>query len=1281
MKKIYIIFVFLFTGIQICSGAQDLYSSEVYAPSDYFITKWDLSKTGSSATSVFFGITVSGTVNYHWKTTDNSTSGTGTIPNGSTEATISGLPVNKTILLSIEPSNLKAFTIGNRPDKLRLTDVVQWGIVAWNSLQAAYYGCGNLNITAMDIPNLNNVKDMSYIFYSCSILNGPANINEWNTTHVTNMTSAFDRASSFDKNIGDWNMVNVTDMSNMFFLASSFNQNLINWNTSNVRYMTGMFYMASSFNQSIGSWPLNANVNLNGMLNYAGLDCKNYSATLISWSSSNVIPSNRSIGAYGLVYGTSSVSARNILISKGWSISGDTAGNGTCSIAIAPDSNNVLYVNTYVTAGNSTGSSWNNAIKELSDALKWARSQNNFTIAKPLKIFVARGLYRPLYNASDGNFSINGIQDNAFVMVKNVQLYGGFDPANGISDLTKDRIFGDNGTVLSGDLGVKDDVTDNTYHVVISSGDIGNALLDGFVITKGNASSLVNVIVNNKSIRRNYGGGIHINNSNIQILNANISGNSATSANSSDFAYGGGIYSESSYSRLRNVNIYGNIATSRNYPASGGGIYNNSSYPVLTNVTIANNSVKGYSMFNSIGGGISNANNSRPIIYNSIIWGNTRFDNSTASDIENSGTTQIIIKNSITQAFTTSNPSDNNLVNKDPLFINPLAGDFKLQPNSPAIDRGDNYLYKTYGGNLINDKDLADNSRSLGCRIDMGAYEYQDSELFAKWEDLSWSNTTGPTQGLGACINDNYYINSSFTTKNLKVTSGTLSIKPNVSVIVYGNITQQADNKIILESDANLVQTDNTAVNSSHKITVKREVHMRQLDYTYWGSPVNGQKLLNDSALNDGFSIGTPNNRIYNYNEPNDYFVAATDQNFIPGKGYAIRGKGSFDVNNLTASTYQYNGTINNGVYSVNVQKSKKTKINGVEYEHGYNLIGNPYPSNIDFDKFFNLGTNKSKIFGKVWFWTNVAPRLNQSGSGYNGNNYATLTLTGGSPPTTTQPNTGLTPDQFIKVGQGFIVQVRDLSNLTSPTVTHQLDFDNSIRTDQGGIFFNAKISNTSKDRFWLQLISPQQFTNTILVGYVNGATNDYDGDYDAEMMSIGDDALYTLLGSKKNQIEGRQYPLSTDDVIQLGTKYSEDGIYQISIAGKEGIFGSGQPVYLRDKLLNKTLNLSESGHNFQAVKGNDVNRFEIVYKPQSYLDTQNTLVNHIEVYKDESDFVVKSIKDLKQVQVFDMSGKLINALSKASNTLRISHQNFPNGTFILKIYGGDNIITKKIIK
>src|SRR5690606_20945420 len=176
--------------------------------------------------------------------------------------------------------------------------------------------------------------------------------------------------------------------------------------------------------------------------------------------------------------------------------------------SFTPGAGNILYVNQNVSGGNGSGDSWANAIPELADALRWARQRhdldNNWLQDDSLRIFIAIGSYQPLYNAADGAYTTDGGRDNSFVMVKNVQLYGGFDPENGIEHLDDARILPNHlggsgeslGTILNGDVGTTNDHSDNTYHVVISSGDVGKAGLNGLTISAGNADGEEDIVVN-----------------------------------------------------------------------------------------------------------------------------------------------------------------------------------------------------------------------------------------------------------------------------------------------------------------------------------------------------------------------------------------------------------------------------------------------------------------------------------------------------------------------------------------------------------------------------------------------------------------------------------------------------------------------------------------------------------------------------------------------------------------------------------------------------------------
>jgi len=305
------------------------------------------------------------------------------------------------------------------------------------------------------------------------------------------------------------------------------------------------------------------------------------------------------------------------------------------SADIMPDGSNILYVDMNVQSGDGSGTNWANAIPQLADALKWARQQNNFTTVNPLKIYVAKGTYKPLYSAVDGSNYANGGKDNAFVMVKNVQLYGGFDPGSGNTNIntrvlpTAANEFPANGTVLSGDvndndvLSISGDIlsitnnTENNYHVLVSIGDVETAVLDGFTIKGGSAnSSYTETVINTVTVPQGSGGGLYNRNSSPTLANCVFTGNLANlnggsiynhasnsvftncvMSKSLGYYYGGGVYNFSSYVTLVNctikLNLHGPFGT-------GGGMANYSSVVMLNDCAINGNSaVNGAGMINS----------------------------------------------------------------------------------------------------------------------------------------------------------------------------------------------------------------------------------------------------------------------------------------------------------------------------------------------------------------------------------------------------------------------------------------------------------------------------------------------------------------------------------------------------------------------------------------------------------------------------------------------------------------------------------------------------------
>lgn len=218
----------------------------------------------------------------------------------------------------------------------KIQEITQWGTIQWSSMEGAFNGCLNLNVTATDAPDLSNVTNTSRMFANCTSLLGNAvfntwdmstiqnvsymfsaarnfntDLNNWNVANVTNMAGLFNSANAFNGNIStwdtgevinmlsmfasttafegigglnNWNVSKVEKMGGMFRFAEAFNQDLNNWNVANVNDMTSMFWGASAFNGNISTWNITSLTNLDHLFREA----TNFNGDLSQWNVSNM---------------------------------------------------------------------------------------------------------------------------------------------------------------------------------------------------------------------------------------------------------------------------------------------------------------------------------------------------------------------------------------------------------------------------------------------------------------------------------------------------------------------------------------------------------------------------------------------------------------------------------------------------------------------------------------------------------------------------------------------------------------------------------------------------------------------------------------------------------------------------------------------------------------------------------------------------------------------------------------------------------------------------------
>ncbi|HTO15940.1 MAG TPA: T9SS type A sorting domain-containing protein [Edaphocola sp.] len=307
----------------------------------------------------------------------------------------------------------------------------------------------------------------------------------------------------------------------------------------------------------------------------------------------------------------------------------------------------VIYVYGSAT-GAQNGTNWLNAFIDLQSALNAANLGD--------EIWVAKGTYIPTQTISGSTDN----RDKAFVMKQGVPIYGGF---NGTETSLNQRhtdsisLHVTNKTILSGDIGVPNDTSDNAYHVIIVS-KLSNFKMEGFTIKHGNATDSSSVLLNGRKIFRDKGAGIYNDStkatykhiiiednlvwsvedylgggagmfnykSNVIIENARFQNNHAHNTN------GGAMANESSAPEVSNTVFYNNYATGGD---EGGGAINNSasSNGSFTNVIFENN------MATNSGGAVYN-DGSSPTFTNVIFLNNSAGD--CGGGVDNDGTSNAV---------------------------------------------------------------------------------------------------------------------------------------------------------------------------------------------------------------------------------------------------------------------------------------------------------------------------------------------------------------------------------------------------------------------------------------------------------------------------------------------------------------------------------------------------------------------------------------------------------------------------------------------------------------
>jgi predicted outer membrane repeat protein len=382
-----------------------------------------------------------------------------------------------------------------------------------------------------------------------------------------------------------------------------------------------------------------------------------------------------------------------------------------------------------------TGNSWAAAFQNVQRAIGEG--------AEGDEIWVAEGTYLPTA-MWDGNTA----RYKTFFLFYNMKLFGGFD---GTETMRSQRDWVAHPTILSGDIGVPGDNSDNAYHVVWVNGRSSDMELDGFTITKGKSDF--------DNMRSSYGAGIYNTAENQAstptIRNCTITGNTCAS-----FAHGGGMFNFGkghAASPTMTDCVFSNNTTEAS--GRGGGMANYASdmgggaSPVLTNCTFTNNSAL-------LGGGaMSNFTASNGIC--APLLTNCTFTNNSASlgggamndNTESGGTCAPVLTNCNFTGNTTAAQSGGAIFHYGQrLTLNSCAfnNNTSLVAGGVNVERGTvTATGCTFSGNVSTNQ--------------AGALNLQGGINSCYFNSCTFTNNSAGTNGGGAVLySDNYFVDANF---------------------------------------------------------------------------------------------------------------------------------------------------------------------------------------------------------------------------------------------------------------------------------------------------------------------------------------------------------------------------------------------------------------------------------------------------------------------------------------------------------------------------------------
>jgi hypothetical protein len=386
------------------------------------------------------------------------------------------------------------------------------------------------------------------------------------------------------------------------------------------------------------------------------------------------------------------------------------------------------------------------------------------------------------------------------------------------------------------------------------------------------------------------------------------------------------------------------------------------------------------------------------------------------------------------------------------------------------------------------------------------------------------------------------------------------------------------------------------------------------------------------------------NNQVLAYDEVANTWPKMTDStaSLIPVKGYVAH------LTNPTNVTFT--GTFNNGDLSIALTTSTSDFA-------GYNLVGNPYPSYLDWQA---VSTANPLVSSSIWYRTRTIGNFSVFAT-YNA--VGNVAVSNGAISAVTK----LVPPM-----QGFWVLASSATtlNLTNAMRSHADVTTNKLKS--------ADISNTL---LRIRVSNGVNSDETVL--YANaGAINGYDR-FDSPKMfnnNVAVPEIYTMADNQKVVINGLN-ELNVNQRIPLAFTTAASGSFSLQ-ANELTNLDSNLKLKLVDQKLGKEIDLTDGeAYAFSSEAVTTADRFSLVLRSAdgtTGVDNEQTQRSAV-VYRNSSNQIEVHAFGVSQVSVYNTLGQLVAAQTMDGNS-KVVATTLGAGVYLVRVTNAGTTLTSPVI-